>query len=139
MTLATAALEDDIVATVKAATNPRVFVSEVPTDIPTPQYPYTVIYFGGPVRSARDHHITSTRNDTNIGYCTVEVVSTTDTSARDVNDRIRNALVGHRPPDSGEMVLEGGLAQSRGSDEVRPTLYYRTTGYSYRTNLGWND
>lgn len=134
MSLETAPLEDDIKATVQAVT-PRVFVSEIPDDLATPAFPYVVIYFGGPVRSARDHHISSTRNDTTIGYCTVQVVSETDTSARDVNDRIRNALVGHRPPDCGEMVLEGGIARSNGNNEVKPTRYYRETGYSYRSNL----
>jgi hypothetical protein len=134
MTLITGPYEDDIKATVQGVIS-RVFISEVPGDLPTPAFPYVVIYFGGPIRSGRDHHITSTRNDTTISYCTVQVVSETDTSARDVNDRIRNALVGHRPPDCGEMVLEGGLARSNGTNEVKPTRYYRETGYSFRSNL----
>lgn len=134
MSLDSAPYENDIKATVLAVT-PRVFISEVPSDLPTPQAPYVVIYFGGPIRAGRDHHITSTRNDTTISYCTVQVVSETDTSARDVNDLIRNALVGHRPPDCGEMVLEGGLARSNGTNEVKPTRYYRETGYSFRSNL----
>lgn len=134
MSLHTAPAENDIKATIEVVT-PRVFVSEVPGDLPTPAYPYVVIYFGGPIRSGGDHHITSTRNDTTIGYCTVQVVSETDTSARDVNDRIRNALVGHRPPDCGEMILETGAARSNGTNEVKPTKYYRETGYSYRSNL----
>jgi hypothetical protein len=137
MSLNTAPLEDDIVATVAAVT-PRVFVSEVPDGIPTPQSPYVVIYFGGPVRSARDHHITSTRNDLTIGYCTVRVISETDKSARDVNNRIRDALVGHRPPDAGEMYLEGGLTYSNGSSTVAPTKFYRETGYSWSSNLSWS-
>lgn len=134
MTLNTAPAEDDIKATVQAVT-PRVFISEVPGDVPTPAMPYVVIYFGGPIRAASDHHITSTRADTTIGYCTVQVVSETDTSARDVNNRILNALVGHRPPDSGEMILETGASRSNGTNEVKPTKYYRETGYSYRSNL----
>lgn len=134
MTLNTAPAEDDIKATVQAVT-PRVFITEVPSDVPTPAMPYVVIYFGGPIRAASDHHITSTRADTTIGYCTVQVVSETDTSARDVNNRILNALVGHRPPDCGEMVLETGAARSNGTNEVKPTRYYRETGYSYRSNL----
>jgi hypothetical protein len=138
VTLDTGPLEDDIEALVKTVI-PRVWVSEIPADVVTPGYPYVILYFGGPIRSAADHHITSVRNDTMIGYCTVQVVSETDKSARDVNNRIRNALVGHRPPDAGEMASEGGLAYSRGNNDVKPTKYYRETGYSYRTNLGWNN
>lgn len=137
MSLDTGPLEDDIKALVQTVT-PRVFISEVPGDVPTPTMPYVVLYFGGPIRAATDHHITSTRNDTTIGYCTARVVSSTDTSARDVNNRIRNALVGHRPPDAGEMVLEGGLSRSNGTGAVPPTKYYRETGYSYRCNLSWS-
>jgi hypothetical protein len=137
MSLDTAPIEDDIVAIVRAVV-PRVWVSEVPDDVPTPAYPYAVVYFGGPIRSARDHHITSTRNDTTWGYCTVRVVSSTDTSARDVNNRIRDALVGHAPPDAGEMYLEGGLQFSNGSGIAPPTKYFRETGYSYACNLSWS-
>lgn len=138
MALDTGPLEDDIEAVVSSVIS-RVWVSEVPSDIPTPQMPYAIIFFGGPVRSASDHHITSTRNDTGIGYCTVQIISKTDKSARDVNNRVRNALVGHRPPDAGEMASEGGLSYSRGTNDVKPTTYYRETGYSYRTNLSWVD
>jgi hypothetical protein len=137
MSLATAPLEDDIVSIVSAIL-PRVYVSQVPADVPTPQVPYIVLYFGGPIRTAGDHHITSTRNDTTMGFCTVQVISETDTSARDVNDRVRDALVGHRPPDAGEMVLENGLSYSRGNNEVTPTKYYRESGYSFRSNLQWS-
>jgi hypothetical protein len=138
MSLNTAPAEDDIEAAVRAVI-PRVFVDEVPDNEPTPKYPYAMLYFGGPIRAAGDHHMTSTRNDTNILYCTVQVLSQTSKSARDVNNRIREALVGHRPPDCGEMVLEGGLAYSSGNGDTKPTIYYRETGYSMRTNLSWND
>lgn len=137
MTLDTGPLEDAIEARVKTVIS-RVWISQVPSDLPTPEMPYVVIFFGGPVRASSDHHITSTRNDTVIGYCTVQVISLTDKSARDVNNKIRNALVGFRPTDAGEMVTEGGLAYSRGSNDVKPTTYYRETGYSYRMNLSWN-
>lgn len=138
MSLDTAPLENDIKARVQTVT-PRVYISEVPSDTPTPDMPYVVIYFGGPIRGARDHHITSSRNDTMIGYCTVRVTSSTDTSARDVNNAIRNALAGHIPPDCGEMIVEGGLTYSNGTSTVKPSSYFRETGYTYRTNLSWND
>lgn len=138
MTLDTGPFEDAIKARVQSVT-PRVFVSEVPPDEPTPAMPYVILYFGGPIRSGRDHHITSVRNDTQIGYCTAQVISKTDTSARDVNNLVRNALVGYRPPDCGEMIPGGGLAYSNGSNDVRPTKYYRESGYTFATNLGWND
>lgn len=137
MTLSTAPFETDIQNRVLTV-NPRVFVSEIPDAIPTPAMPYVVIYFGDPIRASGDHHMVSTRNDTNIGYCTVRVTSSTDTSARDVNDLIRDALVGFRPTDCGEMSLGGRMAYSNGSNDVKPTKYYRETGYSYRTNLQWS-
>lgn len=138
MTLNTAPFEDAIKARVETVT-PRVFVSEVPADLPTPQMPYVILYFGGPIHSARDHHITSVRNDLQTGYCTSQVISRTDQSARDVNNLVRNALIGYRPPDCGEMIPSGGLTYSNGSNDVKPTKYYRESGYTYATNLGWND
>jgi hypothetical protein len=138
MSLSTSSVEDAIEERLKTI-NPRVYISEVPDDVSTPKSPYIVVYFGGPIRAAGDHHITSSRNDTNIFYCTVQVIGRTDKAARDVNNLIRDSLTGFRPPDCGEMVLEGGLSYSSGNGDTKPTDYYRETGYSMRTNLSWND
>lgn len=135
MTLSTATTEDQIVNRLKTI-NPRVYVSAVPSDI-TPKYPLMVCYFGGPVRAARGRHITSTRNDPLVGYLTVQVTSLTDTSARDVNDLVRDSLVGFVPDNSGEMVLEGGLSYSSGNNDAPPVKYYRESAFSYVTNRQW--
>lgn len=132
-----ATYEDEIKARVQSVT-PRVWVTEVPDDIPTPAYPYVILYFGGPVRTGFDHHITSSRNDTMVAYCTAQVISATDASARDVAVRIRDALMGFIPTNCGEVTIEGGLAYSNASNNVPPTKFFREVGGTFRTNLQWN-
>lgn len=137
MTLNTAATEDDITAKVRDlfASTPRVWVTEVPDNVTTPAYPYAILYFGSPTRTATGRHITTTRWDLLRGFVTVQWVSTDDTSARAMDNKTRVSLTGYRPVDSGEMVLEGGMSYSRASTAVKPTLYYRETGFSYVTNV----
>jgi hypothetical protein len=130
----TAPYENAIVARVQGVT-PRVFVSEVPDSTPTPAFPYVTLFFGGPIRAGTDHHITSSRNDTMVAYGTAQVQSLTDASARDVADVVRNALSGFIPPNCGELIIEGGLSYSNGTNAVPPTKYYREVGFTFRTNL----
>lgn len=136
MTLSTAPAKQDIKSRIETIV-PRVFITEVPPNVPTPAYPYVLLYFGGPIRAGRDHHLTSTRNDTLVSYCTAQVVSATDESATDVADLIRDSLVGFRPSDSGEMVLEM-MSYSNATTNPQPTQYTQEIGLSYRTNLQWS-
>lgn len=141
MALDTTPTEKDIKTQVESLfpSTPRVWVSAVPDDMPTPKYPYAVLYFGMPVRIGTDHHITSTRNDTLRGFVTVQWISQNDDSCRDMANKTRALLTGYRPVDSGEMLLEGGTSYSSANGGVKPTLYYRETGFSYLTNLSWVD
>lgn len=135
MSLDTGPTEAAIEAEIKTTLgHDRVYVTQVPDGL-TPKYPYVVLYYGEPIRSARDRHITTTRDDVLVGYVTVQVISTTDSSANAVKNRIKNALTGFRPIDSGEMVLEGGMAYSDADTRVSPTRYFRELGFTYRTNL----
>lgn len=132
MSLDTTQTEEDILNVIRGVI-PRVYVTEVPAG-ESPQYPFVVVYFAVPIRSARGRHITSTRNDLMVGYFTVQVASLDDASARVIMNRIRGALLGYRPFDSGEIVSNGGLSYSRAATQARPMVYYREAGYSYPTN-----
>lgn len=134
----TAVYEDEIKARVQSATPVQVFVNDVPDDVPTPAYPYVVLYFGGPVRGFQDHHITSSRSDTMIAYATVQVVSITDISARDVMDLVRDSLMGFIPTNCGELVCEGALGYNNAQPNVPPTKFFRESGWTWRTNLQFN-
>lgn len=133
MPLLTAPYEDAIKAQVETAT-PRVWVTEVPAEVPTPQTPYVVLYFGGPVRTAFDHHMALSQNDSMVAYCTIQVVSRTDISARDVADRVRQAMLGFVPPNSGQTQIEGALSYSNATEAAPPTLFYREIGLTFVTN-----
>jgi hypothetical protein len=37
------------------------------------------------------------------------------------------------------MGLEGGLTFNNGSGAVKPTKFFRETGYTFRTNLNWTE
>lgn len=136
MSLNTGPTEDSIITQLKTVIS-RVYGTEVPSDIVV-VYPFIVVYFGTPIRSGLDHHITSVRNDTQIGYLTVQTISTTDISARDINNKVRDKLVGFIPTDGSEMVPEGGISYSKVNSLAQPTKYYRESAFSYRTNLSWN-
>lgn len=101
--------------------------------------PFVVVYSGGPIRSGTDHHITGTRNDTTVLYWTVAVYAPTPAVTDLITGQIINLLTGYKPPDCGEMMLEGGLSYKRGLNAVRPTQYVRETGFTARSNLSWND
>lgn len=100
--------------------------------------PFVVVYSGGPIRSGTDHHISGSRNDTTVLYWTIAVYAPTADVPGVVAGQILNLLAGYKPPDCGEMLLEGGLSYSRGSNTVRPTQYVREIAFNARSNLSWN-
>lgn len=138
MSLKTGHYEDEILERIQTVV-PRVYDTEVPEPNKTPQTPYVVLRWSEPVRTARDRHITGTRNDLLRGGLFVEVVSNTSKSARDVKDAIKDVLTGFRPTDCGDMTAEGGVAFSRANTEPKPQLYVRGVYFTFRTNLGWNE
>ena len=135
MALTTQPAEDAIVARLKTIV-PRVYVTEVPDGV-SPVYPYIVVYFGEPTRMSKDRGIVSTRQDTLRGFATFQVVSPTDAASNAVKNAIRESLPGYRPPDCGEMMLEGGGGYSKAATGTAPTLYYREVAMSWLTNLSW--
>jgi len=136
MSLDTTQAEAAIVARLVTVLS-RVYVTEVPDSV-TPVYPLVVIYFGDPVRIGTDRGIVSTRNDTQRGFAVIQVQAPTDAAARDIKNKIRVSMVGYRPTDCGEMVLEGGYGYSKAATTVKPTIYYREVGMSWLTNLSYN-
>lgn len=144
MSLETAPIEEAIESRLDANMAQQIFNSEAPEDAELAIVnglfkPYLVLYFGGPVRAQGDHHIVSTRHDTTIFYCTVQVNAARYTEARDIKDRVVELLTGFRPPNAGEMILEGGMGYSRnaGSKEL-PTVYVRETAFTMRANLSFD-
>lgn len=136
MTLDTTATEAAILARLRTIL-PRFYDTKLP-DNETPRYPYGIVLFGEPQRTGTDRHVSGTRNDVQVGYVTVRVISTDVDSAKAIKNAVRDSLTGYRPPDSGEMGLEGGFGTSSASTETRPTLFIRDTSFSYKTNLNWN-
>lgn len=129
----TTSTEASIISQIKTVLS-RVYISEVPPGV-DPGDPYIVVYFGDPIRIATDHHLENVRNDTMVGYFTVQVASRTDAAANVIKNKVKSALVGFIPTDSGPIVSEGGVSRSRAATESVPTMYYRESGYSYYTNM----
>jgi hypothetical protein len=145
MALSSATFRSGILARIVAANSHiPVFTSEVPEDS-TIVYtnglftPFVVLYFGGPIRAARDHSLVSTRNDMTIVYCTAEVYAPRADTAAVIKDSLIDLLTGYSPTDCGELTLEGGLAYSRASNTVRPTQYIESTAWSARSNLSYTN
>ena len=144
MSLDTAPIEEDILAVLRTGTPLRWFDGEAPDDASLPVTnglfpPYGVVYFGGPVRAAGDHGIVSSRHDTHIVYCTVQINAARSSEAKLVKDQAVNLLAGHKPPDAGEMILEGGVGYSRNAtNNELPTVYVREVAFTMRSNLAWD-
>lgn len=100
--------------------------------------PFIVVYSGGPIRSGTDHHITGSRNDTTVLYWTIAIYSPRVDTTNLLAGQVVTLLAGYRPPDCGEMMLDGGLSYERGSNTVRPTQYVREIAFTARSNLSWN-
>lgn len=128
--------EDAIKARVASKGVSRVYVAEVPPG-ETPALPFVILNFGYPTRAGTDRHLTNVRNDTRIGTLTVRVVSSTVDSARDLADQIDLYLTGWEPTNSGQLTPEFNVQSTNATATTQPTRYYRTMGYTYRTNLKW--
>lgn len=119
---------------------PEVHDTEVPPDDEL-QYvngimsPYYVVMFGGPVRAARGKSITGVRDHVTILYCTVQCVAPDSNGRNHLIDGVIDTLTGYRPPECGEMILEGGMAYTNGNTTVRPTKYFKDIVFTYRANL----
>lgn len=100
--------------------------------------PFLVLYSGGPIRSGTDHHLVGSRNDTTVLYWTIAVYAPTPDVTDLIVGQILDLMTGYKPPDCGEMLLEGGLSYKRGLNAVRPTQYVREIAYNARSNLSWN-
>jgi|SRR5690554_243703 hypothetical protein len=130
------AVENSIIGRIQDKVIPRVYKTEVPTNT-TPDMPYVIVACNFPVRAARDRHLTNVRNDTRIGIVTIRVVSDDEASADAVMNKIDTYLTGWEPENSGQMSPDFNTRFSSAGTTTQPTRYYRTLGYTFRTNLKW--
>ena len=97
--------------------------------------PFVVVYFGGPIRSGTDRSLISTRYDSTVLTCTVEVYAPKAQDARSIKGKITDMLTGFRPTDCGELTIALTNQYSRASNNVRPTNYISAVGFSCVSNL----
>lgn len=130
------AVENSIISRLKTKVIPRVYDTEVDTSA-TPSYPYMVVNFSFPTRTGRDRHLTNVRNDTRVGVVTIRVISTDAASAKAIMNKADDYLTGWEPTNSGALVPDFNTQFSTPGTTTQPALYYRTMGYTFRTNLKW--
>lgn len=130
------AVENSILSRLRDNVLSRIVETENGTDTGIAM-PFLVVSFGAPIRAAGDHGIVNSRNDTKIGSVVVRVVSSTAESARQVRDKVVYWLEGWSPSNSGELLLEMGIGTDNATATTKPTRYYQTIGFTYRTNLKW--
>lgn len=118
----------------------RIWDTEVPNGTPSPAYPYLVLYWGTPSETYGEAHITSPRNNVLSNMVAVETHARDAKTARQVNNLVRNALIGFVPTDCGPMrTISGGASYSEANTmDTTATEYMRTTYFSYLTNMSWN-
>lgn len=130
------AVENSILSRLSANVLSRIVETENGTDTGIAM-PFLVVSFGAPIRAAGDHGLVNSRNDTKIGSVVVRVVSSTAESARQVRDKVVYWLEGWSPSNSGELLLEMGIGTDNATATTKPTRFYQTIGFTYRTNLAW--
>lgn len=113
----------------------RFYDTEVPDNIPTPNYPYGVVVFGEGFPTARGKGICNPANDTLRATVRVIVKSTTSASLKPLVANLKKALVGWAPPDSGLIELGGGMGYTSASTTTKPTEYVRELYFTYLTNM----
>lgn len=109
-----------------------------PTDASGLINPFYVVRFGGPVRAAKGKNITTSRDHVNIMFLTVACMAATEDAVKWLFGQALDKLVGFVPPNSGELILEGGLSYSEGISTVKPTKYLKDINFTFRTNLTLN-
>lgn len=134
---------DAIVARLSSETGIAVYEAQVPDEALSPSNngianPFYVVRFGGPVRAARGKSITSSRDHVNIMFVTVACMAPTIDAMKWLYGKAIDVLTGYTPPNSGEMILEGGLSYSEGISTVKPTKYLKDVNFTFRTNLTLN-
>lgn len=97
--------------------------------------PFYVVRFGGPVRAARGRSITTSRDHVNIMFLTVACMAAEPEALKWLYGQALNVLTGFVPPDSGELILEGGLSYSEAISTVKPSRYLKDISFTFRTNL----
>lgn len=97
--------------------------------------PYLVASFGGPVRSARDRSLVTTRWDATILTFVVEAHAPTATAARQIQGEVIDLMTGFRATDCGELTLEMVGRRTRASNSIRPTVHIAAVGFSCVSNL----
>lgn len=118
-----------------------VYVAEIPPD-KSLKYdskgtmkPFVVVYFGGPIRSARGRGIVSARNDPTTLFITVEAYAGSALDAIDIKGMLIDDLVEWKPEGASGLLPMGGMTYSRASNNVRPTMYIEATSFQCFSNL----
>lgn len=131
---------NDIVGLMRSSLVPHVYDTEVPDDSQLSYTngimdPYYIVMIGGPVTVSADRGITGVRDDITAMYCTVSCVAPDSTGRNYLVDSALDLLLGYKPVDSGEMILDGGLTYTNAYTDVRPVKYYKNLSFSFRSNL----
>lgn len=98
--------------------------------------PFYVLSFGGPLRANYgDRSLMGADKDPIKVVVIAQTVAGDADTLRTAHAAMTNLLNGFYPTDSSEMVFGGGNGFSMASNVSRPTLYVKTTYYTYSTNM----
>ena len=131
----------DIRSQIESLVNYKVFTAEMPEDESLEldshgvMKPFIVVYFGGPVRSAKDRGLISAKYDSTVLFITIEAFAANADAAIDIKGYLLENLTGWIPEGATELVPMGGMTYSRAGTKVRPTQYIEATSFQCFSNL----
>jgi len=132
---------EEIYTIVKNSVEYDVFVAEIPEDDSLKYFdnglmkPFTVLYFGGPIRASKDHHLNDSSRDTTIIYVTVECYAARAFDAIKSKGHIIDVLTHSKGDDFTQPILSGSMSYSRSSNTIRPTQYVESFSVISYSNL----
>jgi hypothetical protein len=98
--------------------------------------PYVVVEFADMYDNPSENGIVSSKYNVKASYIIVSCVGSTERSARQVANIVREKLTGFSPEDAGELTLAGG-GLSYAAADPKPNRYVAEVGFTFPVNTVW--
>jgi len=97
--------------------------------------PYIVVMYSDMYESTDSNGVIGTRYDSKVSYADIMCVGPTERSARQVAGVVRDKLLGFKPNDAGQLMLDGGTAYA--TKDNKPNRYAAEVSFAFPVNTSW--
>ena len=97
--------------------------------------PYIVVIYSDMYENTDSNGVIGTRYDTKVSYADIVCIGPTERSARQVAGVVRDKLLGFKPNDAGELMLDGGTAYA--TKDNKPNRFSAEVSFAFPVNTVW--